>query len=189
MPRGIVIALLLLLVACSLRTAIDTFTSEEDRAFAHDMVERLRAGDAAWLEQRFSRDLWARSATPLARAPALFPREPGETEIVAADVSTDISGGISRRQLGFTLVTAGDGQWTVTRFRTESRGGPDEVVQWSVTRQQVPPIELQLIEGWDRALAWLRILGPLALLAVVGLVVWIVRHNRRGRDPLMGARD
>ncbi|MGQ0558996.1 MAG: hypothetical protein ACT4OE_05335 [Sphingosinicella sp.] len=189
MLRGIVIALLLLLAACSLRSAIETFTSEQDRVFAHDMVERLRAGDTFWLEPRFSHELWAMSTVPLARAPALFPREPGETQIVSAQVSTDISGGISRRERGFTLVTSGDGQWTVTRFRTLSQGGPDEVVQWSVTRQHLPPIELQLMHGWDRALGWLRILGPLALFAVIGLIVWIVRHNRRGRDPLMGRRD
>lgn len=188
MPRGLVVVLILLLAACSLRTAINAFTSEEDRAFAHEMVERLRAGDVAWLEHRFSSDLWVMSAAPLARAPALFPREPGETQIVSAEVSTDISGGVSRREIGFTLVTTSEGQWTVTRFRTLSQGGPDQVVQWSVTRQHLPPVELQLIEGWDRAAAWLRILGPLALLAVIGLIVWLVRRKHGGHDPLMGKR-
>lgn len=188
MSRGFVMVFALLLAACSMRSAIDTFTSDQDRAFAHEMVNRLRAGDSAWLEPRFSRELWTMSAEPLARAPALFPSEPGETEIVSANVSTEISGGVSLRERGFTLVTTGGGQWTVTRFRTVSRGGPDEVVQWSVTRQHHPPVELQLMEGWDRALVWLRILGPLTLLAIVGLIVWLVRRNRYARDSLMGQR-
>ena len=49
MPRGraLVLILVALLAACSMRSALNALTSEEDRAFAHQMVERLRAGDSA----------------------------------------------------------------------------------------------------------------------------------------------
>jgi hypothetical protein len=178
--------LLLLLGACSLRGAIDALTSEEDRAFAKEMVSRLRSGDEAWLQQRFQPELWARSGKQLGEVPSLFPSEAGTTELIGFNISTDMSGGRTERNKEFTLVTHGGGRWTTTSFRTFSDGGPDLVVQWSVVPHSAPPPGLAMIEGWDAALPWVWAGLAVTLLAVIGLVVWLVRRSRRRRDPLAG---
>ena len=184
--RCLVLFALLLLGACSLRGAIDALTSEEDRAFAQEMVARLRGGDQDWLQQRFAPDLWLQSGKQLCGVPSLYPGETGTTELVGFNINTNMAAGRTQRSKEFTLVTHGGGRWTVTSFRTFSDGGPDQVVQWSVVPHSAPPPELALIEGWGAALRWIWAGLAVTLLAVVGLVVWLVRRSRRRRDPLAG---
>lgn len=186
--RCLVLLVLLLVAACSMRGAIDAFTSEEDRAFAQQVVARLRSGDEAWLQQRFAPDLWMQSGKQLGAVPALYPAETGTTELVGFQINSNMAGGVTRRSKEFTLVTHGGGRWTVTRLRTFSSGGPDQLVQWSVVPHSQPPPELAMIEGWDAALPWVWTGLAATLLAFIGLVVWLVRRSRRRRDPLAGQR-
>jgi hypothetical protein len=180
--RHFILLLLLLLGACSLRAALDTLTPEKDRAFAGEMVTRLRGGDRAWLERHFDPELWAKSGGQLAGVPALFPSEAGKTEIIGFHLSSSLANGRSVRSKQFTLVTQGGGRWTVTSFQTYSAGGPDKVVQWSVVPHSSPPPEVVMIETWDAALPWFRGGMAVCLLAIGGLVFWLVRRSRRKRD-------
>ena len=184
--RQLVLVLLVLLSACTMRGALDALTSEEDRAFAQEMVSRLRSGDEAWLQQRFQPDLWAQSGKQLGGVPALFPSETGTTELIGFNISTNMTSGRTERNKEFTLVTHGGGRWTVTSFRTYSTGGPDQVVQWSVVPHSTRPPELAVIEGWDRAVPWVWGALLVTLAAVVALIVWLVRRSRRKHDPLTG---
>jgi hypothetical protein len=181
MPRILVLLLCLLAGACSLRGAIDAMTSPEDRAFAQEMVTRLRSGDEAWLQQRFQPELWERSAKQIGGVPALFPRETGTTELIGYSFSTRSEGGPTVRTKEFTLVTEGGGRWIVTTFRTHSAGGPDLVVQWSVVPHSAPPAELTMLEGVDRALPWIWGTLIAGVLAVAALIIWLVRRSRRRR--------
>ena len=176
----------LLAAACSMRSAIETLISPEDRAFAQEMVTRLRSGDEAWLQRHFDPALWAESGKQLAQLPSLYPAEVEATEIVGANVSTNMSGGGTTRNKEFTLVTHGGGRWTTTTFRTYSDGGPDRVVQWRVTPHEQPPPELAMIETWDSMVPWIWAGLLIGLTAVAALIVWLVRRSRRRRDPLMG---
>lgn len=190
MPRGraLVLILVALLAACSMRSALNALTSEEDRAFAHQMVERLRAGDSTWLEQRFDPELWAQSGKQIGGVPELYPTVPGTTEIVGFNVSTSTTNGRSERIREFTLVTHGGGRWTTTFFRTESSGGPDRVMAWRVTPSSAPPPELTMIESWDRVVPWVWAGVAIVLIGFTALIVWLVRRSRRKHDPLMGQR-
>ena len=190
MPRGraLVLILVALLAACSMRSALNALTSEEDRAFAHQMVERLRAGDSAWLEQRFHPDLWAQSGKQIGGVPELYPTAPGTTEIVGFNVSSSNVNGRRERSREFTLVTHGGGRWTTTFFRTESTGGPDRVMAWRVTPSNSPPYELTMIESWDRVVPWIWAGLATVLIGFTVLIVWLVRRSRRKHDPLMGQR-
>lgn len=178
--RRILMCLLVILAgACSLRGAIETMTSPEDRAFAQEMVERLRRGDQAWLQRHFHPDLWAESGKQLASVPGMFPDSPGETEITSYNFSTSTTNGRTQRRREFTLVTQGGGRWTVTTFTTYSSGGPDQVVQWRVTPHATEPPELAMLNAMDRMLPWIWG-GVLAvLLAAAGLIFWLVRRGRR----------
>jgi hypothetical protein len=177
--RHLVLLMVLLLGACSMRGAIDTFTSKEDRAFAQEMVSRLRSGDQAWLRRHFAPELWAQSGAQIPAVPALFPNEPGKTELVGFNISTSISGGRTERNKQFTLVTYGGGRWTTTIVRTYSEGGPDRVMQWRVTPSDSPPPELAVIDAWEAALPWVWAALAVALLGIGGLIFWLVRRSRR----------
>lgn len=175
MRRMIFLLLVLLAGACSMRSIIETMTSPEDRAFAQEMVERLRNADAAWLQQHFDPQLWAQSGKQLGQVPDLFPDVAGTTEITSFSFSTSNRGGAVERTREFTLVTHGAGRWTVTSFRTYSTGGPDRVVQWSVVPHDSPPPAMTAM----KAIPWI-IGGSLAiLLFFVVLIVWLVRRSRQ----------
>ena len=184
--RSLIAILLLLLGACTMRSAIDALTSEEDRAFAQEMVARLRSGDEAWLQQHFDAELWAQSGKQLSSVPGLFPSDSGTTQLVGFNISTNMTNGRTERNKEFRLVTEGGGRWTLTTFRTHSTGGPDRVVQWSVVPHSEPPPELAMMKGWDRAVPWIWGILLAALAGLVALIVWLVRRSRRKRDPLMG---
>lgn len=180
--RALLLVVLALLGACTMRSALDTLTSPQDRALAQEMVEHLRRGDAAWLQSRFQPDLWVQSGKQIQQAPALFPEVPGTTELVSFNVSSSRSGGATERTKEFTLVTHGGDRWTVTRFRTFSTGGPDQVVQWSVTPHTSPPPELTLLKTWDAAVPWIWAGLAVLLLSVGVLVVWLVRRSGKRRQ-------
>lgn len=183
MRRVIILLLALLAGACSMRTMIEAMTSPEDRAFATEMVERLRQADGAWLQRQFDPELWAQSGKQLAQVPALFPEVPGTTEITSYSVSTSNRGGAVERTREFTLVTHGAGRWTVTSFRTYSAGGPDRVVQWSVVPHDSPPPALTAMN----ALPWIFGTALALLVLFIGLIIWLVRRSRRKhRNQLVG---
>ncbi|HYI63958.1 MAG TPA: hypothetical protein VEW71_03645 [Allosphingosinicella sp.] len=186
--RTLLLFLVLLAGACSLRGAMNAMTSPEDRAFAQAMVDNLRSGNEAWLQQRFDAELWTESGKQLAGVPALYPNVPGTTELVAYSVnSNNIGSASSERTQEFTMVTEGGGRWAVTKFRTLAAGGaPPRVVQWSVVPHTTEPSELAILKAMDKAVPW--IWGGLifVLLLIAGIVVLIVRGNRRRRAALAG---
>lgn len=186
--RFFVLLFVLLLGACSLRGAMNAMTSEEDRAFAQAMVDNLKSGNEAWLRQHFHPDLWEESGKQLAGVPAMFPAEPGTTELVAYHFESTNLGAAAERTQDFTLVTEGGGRWAVTRFRTfAAGGGPRQVTQWSVVPHTTEPSELAVLKAMDRAVPWIWAGVGFVILLVAGIVVLIVRKNRRRRrDPLMG---
>ena len=182
----LMLVLFALLGACSMRSALETLTSPEDRAFAKEMVTRLRSGDQAWLQQHFRADLWEQSGKQLAQVPSLYPQGEAETELIGFNINTSTSGGVTVRNREFTLVTHGGGRWTVTNFRTYSEGGADQVVEWRVTPHEQPPPELTMIETWDAMVPWVWAGIVLVFGGVALLIFWLVRRSRRRRDPLMG---
>jgi hypothetical protein len=188
MPRFLLLVLCLLSAACSMRSAIDAMTSPEDRAFAQAMVDHLRRGDEAWLRERFDPELWAQSGKQIGGVPGLFPRVPGETEIISFSTNTSIRNGATERNREFTLVTHGGGRWTVTKFRTWSQGGPDRVVQWSVVPHGSAPPELTMLETVDNFLPWLWGTLLVGILLVAALIVWLVRRSRRKTAANAGIR-
>jgi hypothetical protein len=184
--RYFMLLALVLLGACSLRGAIEAATPKSDRAFAQEMVVHLRGGDRAWLEKHFTPELWAESVGDLESVPPLFPKEIGKTEILAFQISTNMANGRTERSKSFTLVTQGAGRWTVTDFSTHSTGGPDRVVQWTVTPYDKPPPELAMLDGIDRVLPWAGAVFVLLLLGGGGLIFWLVRRSQRKHDPWRG---
>jgi hypothetical protein len=189
--RFFLIVLVLALGACSLRGAMNAMTSPEDRALAQATVESLRTNNRDWLEQHFTPELWAESGKSVGEAAALFPSPPESTELVSYSVnSSNIGSPSNERSQAFTLVTSGGGRWAVTRFRTRSHGvGAARVIAWSVEPRTTEPPELTVLKTMDRAVPW--IWGGLLVFAllVAGIVVLIVRSNRRRRAAMSRPPD
>ena len=181
--RSLLVLLCLFASSCSMRSAIQSLTSPEDRAFAQAMVDHLRSGDEDWLRARFDPQLWADSGKQLAQVPGLFPTVPGETELIGFSTNSSNINGAVERSREFTLVTHGGGRWTMTKFRTFSTGGPERVVQWSVVPHNSPPPELAMLDSMDTALPWIWGGIILVLLAAGGLIFWLVRRSRRIHVP------
>lgn len=177
--RHLFLLIVLLLSACSIRSAVDAFTSEQDRAFAQEMVKRLRGGDQAWLRQHFEPELWVQSRGRLGFVPGRFPREAGKPELIAVNIWSNTVNGRTERNKEFILATKGGSRWTVVHFRTYSTGGPDKVVQWSVVPYSSRPPEVAIIETWDAALPWFWAGMAITLCGIGGLIFWLVRRSRR----------
>ena len=183
--RAWLLLLVLILGACTMRSALDAMTSPEDRAFAQAMVDHLRSGDEAWLRARFRPDLWEQSAKQIGQVPEFFPTAPEATELVAFSTISANRNGATERTKSFILVTHGGGRWTVTSFRTRSVGGPEQVVEWNVVPHSSAPPELELIQGFDAAVPWIRGALIAILLLVGGLIFWLLRRlgRPRSQDP------
>ena len=187
--RHFILLTLLLLGACSVRGAIDAATPQTDRAYGQEMVSRLRSGDRVWLQKQFTPELWAESSENLRSVPAMFPKETGKTEMLGFQISTNMTNGRTERSKNFTLVTEGGGRWTVTNFSTYATGGPDRVVQWSVTPYRTKPPELAMLDSMDRALPWVGAAFLFVIAGLGGLIFWLVRRSRRKHDPWAGGHS
>jgi hypothetical protein len=184
---ALLLTIVLMLGACSMRSAMEGLMSDEDKAFSTEMVNRLRSGDGAWLQERFDPELWARVGKDAAAAGQHYPSVPGTTELTSFSVSSGTTNGAYERRKEFSLVTHGGGRWTTTHFKTHSTGGPDRVVEFSVTPSATEPPELAMLNGLDRALPWIQAAMVAVLIGVGFLVFWLVRRSRRRmRDPLEG---
>jgi hypothetical protein len=187
--RHLFLLMLLVLGACSMRGTIDAVTPAADRAYAQDIVWRLRKGEPAGLLRSFTPELWVKSNAQIAAVPSMFPTEAGTTELIGFNISTSMADGRTERSKEFTLVTHGGGRWTVTRFQTYSDGGRDLVVQWSVVPHSAIPPELAVIEAWDNMLPWIWAGLAVILLGGGSLIFWLVRRSRRVHDPWAGRND
>lgn len=176
--------LLLLLAtgACSMETAINAFSSPEDRQFAQDMVSRIRSGDEAWLQEHFDPGLWDQSRERLREARAGYPTAAGRTRLIGYQVATMATPGKgSTRTVDYLLVTEGGGRWTVTGFRTFANGLEPLVTGWRVQPYATRPPELAMFEASERMVPWLWGFGAAALLVLAGIVWAIVRYNSKKR--------
>jgi hypothetical protein len=177
------LALLLLLGACSLRGMIDAATPAADRAFAQEMVSRLRKGDRPWLQRHFDPELWENSHETLGAVPPMFPAQAGATQLIGYTSSTNMANGRTERRKAFTLVSDGGGRWTVTTFQTYSAGDAERVVQWSVAPHDTIPPELAMLDAWETTMPWVLAVFAAIVAGGAGLFFWLVRRSRRSTIP------
>ncbi len=186
--HALFLVLLAFLGACSMRSAIDAFSSPEDRAFAQNFIDRLRSGDTKSLEVSFEPQVWRESASQLGQARRLFPSGRGTTELIGFQFSTNMTNGATRRTKDYTLVTHDDAHWTTTVLRTQSEGnGPQRIIGWNVNGGSEMPAAYRQFQTMDNMARGFWIGGLVVIVFIVGLVIFLIRRSRRRRrDPLMG---
>jgi hypothetical protein len=185
--RSLFLALLLLLGACSMRSAIDALSSPEDRAFAQDFVAKMRSGDFDSLQPKFEPRVWEESQPHLARVPSFYPATPGDTELIGYHVQTNTANGVTSGVKDYTLVTHDGSHWTTTVIRTQSNeNGPHLVVGWNVSGSPEMPPAYRQFQSTEAAIPWIQGGAIFGLLLGVGVAVWLVRRGRRKRAAGQG---
>jgi hypothetical protein len=179
--RTMIVAVLLFLGACSMKTAIDRMSSADDRAFAQRFVDAMRTGTIATLRPNFDESLWADSVAQFPQARSFYPVAKGETQLVGYNVFTNIGNGVTETSKQYTMVTNGQGHWTRTVLVTRALGDREKIVGWNVEGFSEPPPELKIYESMEAAIPWLRAGAVMALLLVTALVAWLVHRSRRRR--------
>lgn len=187
--QAVLLFVLMLAAACSMKSAIERLSSPEDRAFAMRFVDDVRSGDGEALRPGFNPELWAKSREQIAMARPLFPPGRGSTTLVGYQVAANVSNGDSSTRKEYILVTTDGSHWTRTRIVTLARGGPAKVVEWKVDGLNEPPPELQMYESMERLLPWLQGGALFVLLGGIGLVWWLVRRSRRRQSGRPWAND
>jgi hypothetical protein len=177
--RSFIFGLIFFAAACSMEAAINKLSSAEDRAFAQRFVADVRRGDAEALAPQFDPELWVKSRDQLPMARALFPAGEGTTRLIGFHVSANLTNGQSTTSKQYVLVTTDGSHWTRTIVATLARDGPARVVEWNVNGFKAPPPELEMYESMERAAPWVQAGAVLFLLALVGLVWWLVRRSRK----------
>lgn len=162
-----------------MEAAINKMSSPEDRAFAQRFVQHVRRGETERLKPDFDPELWVKSQQQLPQARPLFPPGEGSTRLVGYQVSTNFTTGGSATRKSYFLVTTDNSHWTATRLVTLARGGPARVVDWNVNGYKQPPPELVMYERMEAAVPWIQAGALLLLLALAGLIWWLVRRSRR----------
>ena len=183
--RGLAaLAAMLTFGGCSLETAIDAMSSEQDRRFAQDVVSNLRAGNAKWLEARSQGGFWSRHGGEVQRFGGFLQESPGETKLVGYQMSRrTASGSGSSRSQAFVLVSKGLGRWVVTHLETlEENGGPRRIVALRVAPRSEAPPELVMFDASEKAVPYLWGIAA-AFVAMLIAILWAwLRFRRRKRD-------
>lgn len=185
--RSLFLIIVLLLGACSMRSAINAMSSAEDRAFAQDFVTKVRRGDVQALRPLFEEGLWAESEPQLEMASRLYPDSPGTTELIGYHVASSTTNGVSTSSKDYTLVTHDDSHWTTTVIETRSdMNGPHRIVAWNINGSGEMPATYRQFQMMESVIPWIQ--GGLiaALLIAGGLVFWLVRRYRRKRAAAQG---
>ncbi len=179
--RSLLLCCFLAAAACSMETAINKFSSPQDRAFAKRFVEEVRTGNEPALQREFDPKIWEKSRPELTTARSLFPPGKGETKLVGYHVATNVTNGRSATRKEYVLVTTDQTHWTQTEIVTFAEGGPSRVVGWNVDGSNEPPPALEMYESMNRLAPLLQAAAIILLVAFAALIWWLVRRSRRRR--------
>jgi hypothetical protein len=177
------VAAALLIGGCSMETAMNAMTSEEDRRFAHRFVASARAGDRDWLRAHSEPRFWYERGKEAESFSGHFPPQQGTTRLVGFNgASETVAGAGSTRRQRFVLVTEAGRAWVVSEVETLARNdSPARIVGWNVTPVSERPPELAFFEASDKLVPWLRAFAA-AFLLVGAAIVWaFLRYRRRKR--------
>lgn len=166
---------------CSFQAALDK------------MVEPARQKELLAIGERFCTDpakltslLHPEIASTVVDAAGLLPREcpDGKASWQIANYSwkTNVTPGLKERQEEVVVVGTGQGKWTTVSLRFYAQNdAPLQIAEWNVVGSATRPDALTFIDEYDAAARTMRIVGPVMLLAVGGLIIWLIRRRRAKR--------
>ena len=179
LARILFLPFLLLAASCSIQSAIERFSSPEDRAFAQRFVDNVSSGNEEALKPVFDEELWAKSRAELPKARPLYPPGKSETKLIGFNIASNWTNGVSSTRKEYVLVTSDGTHWTTTRLLTLAENGPDRVVEWNVNGSGQKPPELVTYENMEKIAPVAQAIAAIIVLAFLLLVFWLVRRSRR----------
>lgn len=178
---GCAAAMLVALGGCSFQTALDK------------MVEPARQKELLAIGERFCTDpasmtsqLHPEIASSAADAAPMLPREcpDGKASWQIANYSwkTNVTPGMKERQEEVVMVGTGQSRWTTVSLRFYAQNdAPLQITEWNVVGSATRPDALLFIDQYEAGMKALRIIVPIVLLAIGGLVYWLIRRQRAKR--------
>lgn len=178
---GSVAMLVAALGGCSFQAALDKMVSPERQKELVAIGERFCSDPASVKSQ-----LHPEIATSVEAAAPALPREcpdgKASWQLASYNWKTNVTPGLKEQQEEVVLVGTGKGKWTTVSLRFYAQNdAPMQITEWNVLGSKVKPPALQFIEQYEAGAKALRIGGPILLLAIGGLIFWLVRRRRAKR--------
>ncbi len=170
--------LLFLLTGCSFQATLDKMVSPERQKEIIATAERFCTDPKSTASL-----LHPEIAGTAAEAAPLLPREcpegPATWQLASYNWKTNSTNGLSQQQEEVVVVGEAKGKWTTVslRFYAEN-GAPLQIVEWNVLGSATRPEALVFIDQYEAGAKVMRIAVPLILLAIGGLIFWLIRRNR-----------
>jgi len=178
---GSAAALVAALGGCSFQAALDKMVSPERQKELVAIGERFCTDPASMTSQ-----LHPEIASSAADAVPMLPRECPEGkatwQLASYNWKTNVTPGLKERQEEVVVVGTGKGKWTTVSLRFYAQNdAPMQITEWNVLGSATKPPALEFIEQYETGAKALRIGGPIVLLAIGGLIFWLVRRRRAKR--------
>ncbi|WP_447930079.1 hypothetical protein [Sphingopyxis fribergensis] len=179
---GSAAALIAALGGCSFQAALDKMVSPERQKDLVATGERFCTDPPSVKSQ-----LHPEIATSVEAAAPALPREcpdgKASWQLASYNWKTNVTPGLKERQEEVVVVgTTGKGKWTTVSLRFYAQNdAPMQITEWNVLGSAAKPPAIQFIEQYEAGVKTLRIGGPIVLLAIGGLVFWLVRRRRAKR--------
>lgn len=178
---GLVGSMALLASGCSFQTALDK------------MVEPARQKELLAIGERFCSDpasltsqLHPEIASSATDAAPMLPREcptgKASWQIASYNWKTNVTPGLKERQEEVVVVGISQGKWTTVSLRFYAQNeAPLQITEWNVVGSATRPPALEFIDQYEAGVKAIRIAVPILLLAVGGLIYWLIRRRRARR--------
>lgn len=178
---GIPGLLALLLAGCSFQAALDKMVAPERQKEIIGIAERFCTDPASTVSL-----LHPEIANTAVEAAPLLPRECPEGkatwQLASYEWKTNATPGLKQRQEEVVVVGHAGAKWTTVSLRFYAENdAPLQITEWNVIASQTKPEALVFIENYEAGAKTARIAVPLVLLAIGGLIFWLVRRRRARR--------
>lgn len=176
-----VAALSAALAGCSFQTALDKLVSPERQKELVAIGERFCA-DPANVKFLLHPEI-ANSTTEAAPAlPRECPEGKATWQLASYNWKTNVTPGLKQRQEEVVVVGNSPGKWTTVSMRFYAENdGPMQITEWNVLGSKTKPPALEFVEEYDAGVRTMRIVLPIVLIAIGGLIFWLVRRHRAKR--------
>lgn len=171
----------LALGGCSFQAALDKLVSPERQQELVAIAERF-CTDPANVANLLHPEIASSAAEA---APALrreCPDGKASWQLASYNWKTNVTTGLKQRQEEAVVVGTGSGKWTTVSLRFYAENdAPLKITEWNVVGSTTRPAALEFIDQYEASARTMRIAIPIFLLAVGGLIIWLVRRRRAKR--------
>lgn len=178
MAKALAGFLVILLAGCSFQATLDKLVSSERQKEIIAIAQRFCSDPASTLSL-----LHPEIANSAVEAAPLLPREcpegPATWQLASYNWKANATNGLSQRQEEVVVVGETKGKWTTVSLRFYAENdAPMQIAEWNVLGSKTRPEALVFIDQYEAGAKTMRIVLPLLLLAIGGLVFWLVRRHR-----------